>query len=317
MTVGRLAPAVAGYLAECGAKGALNLSRLEPVGARLASAVGQALGTQEAGPAASIRELVLALPGRDLPGRLYLPSGYAEPGGLPVLIWYHGGGFVLGDLDSADQICSWFAVETEIAVISVGYRLAPEYPWPAAHLDAVDSLDWIHRHAAGLGLDGTRIAVAGDSAGATLAAVAAVRGAYDRGIELALQVLFYPVISTGMNSASYAEFGSGFGLERDDMTWFFHHYGVLGAPACWDFDTVLATPDARLPPIYLVSAECDVLRDEGEGYAAAALAAGAEVTAVRYLGVPHGFVQMTGVTAQAEAARAAASRALRRALHSR
>lgn len=316
MTVGRLAPAVAGHLAELAAQGALNLSRLDAVSARVASAAGQALGTQEAGPTAPMQEWVLTLPGRDLPARVYLPPGHQEPTGLPVLVWYHGGGFVLGDLDSADQLCSFLATQTGAAVVSVGYRLAPEHPWPAAHLDAVDALEWVYRNAAGLGLDGTRLAVAGDSAGATLAAAAA-RGACDLGIELAHQVLFYPVVSTGMDSGSYAEFRTGFGLLRDEMEWFFQHYGVLGEPARREFDTVLATPDAGLAPIHLVSAECDVLRDEGEGYAAAALAAGVEVTAVRYLGVPHGFIQMTGVTAQAEAALSAASRVLRRALHPR
>jgi len=253
-------------------------------------------------------DLTLDLPGRALAARLYRPP--APAGVLPALVWYHGGGFVLCDLDSADQICSDLAVRTDALVVSIGYRLAPEHPWPAAHQDAVDSVDWLVRHAGDLSLDAGRIAVAGDSAGATLAAAAAVASA-SRELGLVAQVLFYPVVSASMDSASYWHFAAGFGLERDEMEWFLGHYGVLGGAGAVGFDRVLATPDASMPPMFLVSCECDVLRDEGEGYAALAADAGVEVVAARYLGMPHGFVQMTAVTPQADAALDAASRFLR------
>ena len=306
MSAGRLQPGIAAHLAASAAKGASGLAGLDPDQARRASAAGQALGTSPDEPVVPSRDVVLDLPGRRIPGRLYS----AHPGGDrpgPVVVWYHGGGFVLCDLDSADGICSRLAIATGATVLSVGYRLAPEHPWPAAHDDAAEALAWVHAHAATLGVDAGRIAVAGDSAGATLAAHAA-HSAVRAGIGLALQVLFYPVISTAMDTASYARFGSGYGLERAEMEWFFGHYGVFGAPG---FDRLLPVPQAPLAPIHLVTAECDVLRDEAEHYAAQAQAAGVEVAAVRYLGVSHGFVQFTGVTGLADAALDGAARALR------
>lgn len=224
MSAGRLQPGIAAHLAASAAKGASGLAGLDPDQARRASAAGQALGTSPDEPVAPSQDIVLDLPGRRIPGRLYS----AHPGGDrpgPVVVWYHGGGFVLCDLDSADGICSRLAIATGATVLSVGYRLAPEHPWPAAHDDAAEALAWVHAHAATLGVDAGRIAVAGDSAGATLAAHAA-HSAVRAGIGLALQVLFYPVISTAMDTGSYARFGSGYGLERAEMEWFFGHYGA-------------------------------------------------------------------------------------------
>lgn len=317
MSQDALEPAIAAHFAERAAQGTLSVAPLGPEDARLLSATGQELGTAADQPSVPSRDIVIRLAGRDLPGRVYPAPGAKHGEATPVVVWYHGGGFVLCDLDSADGICSRLVTNTGATVISVGYRLAPEDPWPAAHDDAADALAWVHAHAAELGVDPGRIAVAGDSAGATLAAWAATTAAHVLGIPVVLQVLFYPVISARADSGSYRQFASGWGLDRDEMLWFLRHYGVLDGPARDEFDRTLADPRPPLAPIHLVSAECDILRDEGERYLAHARAAGVATTGVRHLGVPHGFVQLTGLTPQADAALAGAARALRQAFTAR
>lgn len=308
-----LDPAVAAHLAAQAAEDLGYVGVPSLAEARRAAAAGQASGTSPHEAVLPSRDILLPLAGRDIRARAYPPPGRPTDGASPVILWYHGGGFVLCDLDSADGICSRLATATGATVLSVDYRLAPETPWPAAHRDAADALVWVRDNSDKLGLDAARVAVAGDSAGATLAAHAATHAAAS-GIPLSAQVLFYPVVSTAMDTASYEEFADGFGLLRDEMAWFFGHYGVLDGAAAADFDEALAHPRSSLAPLHLVTAECDVLRDEGEAYGRAAQAAGVAVTAVRYLGMPHGFVQMTGVTPMADAALAGAARELRRAL---
>jgi acetyl esterase len=218
--------------------------------------------------------------------RLYRPEG---EGPWPTLVYLHGGGFVIGDLDTHDQTCRRICRDAEVAVLSVDYRLAPEDPFPAGLEDALAATEWAAAHLADLGGD-DRLAVGGDSAGGNLAAVVAQH----LGDVLAAQLLIYPATDGVGDYPSRAENGEGLFLTTAMMDWFSAHY----VPA----DTDLATELARIAPLHgdlsevapalVVTAEFDPLRDEGEAYAAALRAADAEVEQVRYDGMIHGFVDM-------------------------
>jgi len=220
--------------------------------------------------------------------RLYDPRGGA---GAPVAVFLHGGGWCLGGLDTHDALCRHLAARSGCAVLAVDYRLAPEHPWPAAVEDAEAAIGWLRREGAGLGVDRGRTALVGDSAGGALAAVLA-RRARDAGLPHRAQVLVYPVIDPAMAAPSYAEYANGFGLTAEEMAGYWAAY--LPDPAN------RAHPDAApssagalagLPPALVLTAEHDVLRDEGEAYALALAEAGVRSVLVRYLGVPHGFVR--------------------------
>ncbi|MCE4069367.1 MULTISPECIES: alpha/beta hydrolase [Pseudomonas] len=245
---------------------------------------------------AEVRELRLL---DDLPARLYRPSAAA---GLPLLVFFHGGGFVAGTLDTHDDLCRRIALGSGAVVVSVGYRLAPEAPFPAAPNDCCQAVAELVARAAELEVDATRLALAGDSAGGNLA-IAAARLLSQRGgpIPGAL-CLLYPVTDQSCGSASYREFASGHFLEASMMHWFWRQY--LGSwPAPLD---VLASPLhaadlGALPRTLLMSAECDPLRDEGEAFAERARAAGADVECVRAEGMLHGFASFAPFVPRAQA----------------
>ncbi|MGH8505932.1 MAG: alpha/beta hydrolase [Stenotrophobium sp.] len=262
-------------------------------------------------------DAVAAIENREISGaggplklRLYRPAG---AGPFPVTMFFHGGGFVICDLDSHDNICSSLANRAGSLVVSVDYRRAPEAPFPAAVEDAVAATRWAHLHAEEIGGDASRIAVAGDSAGGNLAAVTA-QLTRDGGPELCHQLLLYPVTDCAMNTASYREFGEGHYLTAEMMRWFLRQY--LQDPA--RADDPRASPLrqhklAGLPDATVFTAECDPLRDEGEAYARALLAAGNAVHLQRWPGQIHGFISMTGVLDSAQQALDAAAAALRSA----
>ncbi|MFK7860099.1 MAG: alpha/beta hydrolase [Granulosicoccus sp.] len=220
--------------------------------------------------------------------RLYRPSDAV----LPLVIYYHGGGFMLCDIETHDGVCRSISGAAGVAVLSVDYRLAPEHPWPAGQEDATAAALWAHKAADTLAIDPTRIILAGDSAGGHLAAVAALQIA-DTAPVLG-QALIYPTIdSSQVGHASYATFAEGFGLTTGDMAFFWAHY-LSGASA----------PEAALlhredphksPPTFIGTAEYDVLRDEGEAYAAHLIGAGVPVYARRYLGTNHNFLAFAGL----------------------
>ena len=254
---------------------------------------------------------IAARDGHALPARLYA----ASPSELPVLLYFHGGGFTIGSIATHDVLCRQLAHLAGCAVISLDYRLAPRHKFPTAANDAWDALQWLAVHAMSLGLDGRHLAVGGDSAGGTLATVCAVL-ARDADLPLALQLLFYPGCAAHPDTASHRRFADGFVLSQADIAWFFGHY--LRSPADrddWRF-APLNTPDLEgVAPVWLGLAECDPLVDEGLMYGDRLRAAGVPVEMEIYRGVTHEFIKMGRIIAEARHAHADAARALRHAFH--
>jgi acetyl esterase len=262
---------------------------------------------------ASVRDAVATGPAGDIPVRVYEPAGTTGDR-RPVVVWYHGGGWVIGDLDSHDGACRRLANRTGAVVVAVHYRLAPEDRFPAAADDAFAALRWVHANAAELGVEPDRIAVAGDSAGGNLSAVTALRTRDEGGPTLRFQALIYPVTDLTMTTASYAENADGYLLTREGMEWFAGHY--LGTA---DAKDPLASPFfaddvSGLAPALVITAEFDPLRDEGEAYAARLKEAGVPVEVVRYDGMIHGFYGMGGLTPVALEAAEKVAAALKAAL---
>ncbi|RJQ74332.1 alpha/beta hydrolase [Pseudonocardiaceae bacterium YIM PH 21723] len=219
-----------------------------------------------------------------VPVRLYRP---ATAGNLGVTLYLHGGGWVLGNLDTVDNLCRRLAKVSGCAVLSVDYRLAPEFPWPAAMLDVDAVLAWVRESGDRYGLDARRVAVTGDSAGAQLATVAA-RRARDAGAPLAFQALIYPALDPSMSADSYREMAD-YCLSPEEMSYFWAAFIPPGADRRDPDITPLHADLAGLPPALVLTAEFDVLRDEGERYARLLAAAGVPTVSVRYSGMVHGF----------------------------
>ena len=246
-----------------------------------------------------------------VPARLYRPSDGRE---LGLFVYFHGGGWVLGELDTHDHIARALAAESGDAVLSVDYRLAPEHPFPASLEDAVTTAHWVRENAAALGCDPARLAIGGDSAGANLAAVVTQR----ERVPFRLQVLVYPVADARAGSDSYVTQRDGPFLTADVMHWFIEHYLSGGAGARDDprVSPLLASDEALAasPPTLVITAELDPLRDEGEAYAERLRALGVETTLTRYDGVFHGFVAFAGLIDDGRAALEQVAAALARAL---
>jgi acetyl esterase len=221
-----------------------------------------------------------------IPARVYAASA---DDALPVLVWYHGGGFVIGDLETADRTCRKLAIGAGALVISIDYRLAPEHPFPAGADDCITALRWIVDHAKELGGDPSRIAIGGDSAGGNLAAVTALR-ARDAGLPLRHQLLVYPVTDCTMSSSSYEENAEGYLLSADSMDWFIGHY-LGGTTDAKDphVSPLHADDVSGVAPALVITAEFDPLRDEGEAYAERLRDAGVDVEVRRFDGQVHGF----------------------------
>ncbi|CAE6712900.1 Carboxylesterase NlhH [Paraburkholderia aspalathi] len=260
----------------------------------------------------------LRVPTRDgatIRARLYQPvePSWAEP--APALVYYHGGGFTVGSVDTHDALCRMLARDGKCTVLSVDYRLAPEYKFPTAVEDAFDALTWLHAHAAEYGIDAERLAVGGDSAGGTLATVCAVL-ARDAGIKLALQLLIYPGTTGYQQTDSHSRLANGFLLSGDTIQWFFDQYVRDKSDRDdWRFaplDGTRGAPDfGGLAPAWIATAEYDPLSDEGDAYAEKLRAAGNRVTLKRYPGMIHEFFKMGGYVAEVAEAHADAAAALR------
>jgi acetyl esterase len=228
-------------------------------------------------------------PAGEVPVRIYTPAGGGS-GQLPALVWFHGGGWVFGSLDTADLACRGIANRAGCRVISVAYRLAPEAKFPAAVDDCFAVTKWIADHAADLGVDADRLAVGGDSCGGNLAAVVAQLARDQGGPSLAFQVLVYPITDHSFDTPSYRDYGDGYFLTRDAMVWFWNHYlEKLADGACPLASPLRATTLADLPPAIMITAEFDPLRDEVEAYAARLRADNVTVELVRYDSQIHGF----------------------------
>ncbi len=251
-------------------------------------------------------------PGGDLPVRVFRPRAAER---LPVVVYFHGGGFVIGDLDTYDRGCRALAVGADAIVVSVDYRLAPEHPYPAAVDDADAARRWTAAHVAELGGDPKRMAVAGDSAGGTLAAVTAVH-ARDEAHALRAHLLIYPGTQMRALTASRKEFaGAGYFLHEATMEFFEESY-LNGASADDPDVSPLLTPDLTgLPPAHVVLPECDPLHDEGLAYAERLAAAGVSTVTAEYAGMFHGFFNLGHVLPEAAEASDAAYAWLRQRLH--
>ncbi|HTV94987.1 MAG TPA: alpha/beta hydrolase [Steroidobacteraceae bacterium] len=263
-------------------------------------------------PIHAIRNVTVPGPAGSLAVRLYYPSAAAR---LPLIVFFHGGGFVLCDLETHDPLCRSLALESGAVVASVDYRLAPECRFPGPLEDCYAALGALVRQGREHGVDSSRLAVCGDSAGGNLAAAAALLVRERGGPRLRHQALLYPVLDAACETASMAELSVGYMLSRAVMQWYWNCY--LSQPA--DAANPLASPLraeslAGLPPATVVTAEFDPLRDEGERYAERLRSAGVPVTARRYLGMIHGFASMPYITPVADRAIADVARDLRESL---
>ncbi|MFM9846787.1 MAG: alpha/beta hydrolase [Hyphomicrobiaceae bacterium] len=275
------------------------------------NAMSKARGGEPA-PVAKTENRTVPGPRGDVPVRIHWPKA---KGPHPVFVYFHGGGFVIGDIDTHDTIARNICGGADVVVVSVDYRLAPEHKFPAAAEDAWAGYQWVRSAPSGLDIDASRIAIGGDSAGANLAAVVALM-ARDAGHDnIRLQLLVYPVTDFAMTSASYGTYADGFGvLTADAMKWFGDHYLARAEDAAdWRASPIKADLKG-LPPALIIAAECDVLRDEGLAYAEALRAAGNAVERKEYAGMIHGFFGMTPVIDDAVGAQHHAIAALKRAL---
>jgi len=232
-------------------------------------------------------------PAGDIPVRIFSNATEAV---LPVVVYMHGGGWTIGDIGSYDTVCRKLAIATGLTVVSVEYRLAPEHPFPAAVEDCYAVTTWIARHGDELGVDGTRLAVAGDSAGGNLAAETSILARDRGGPTISFQLLIYPITDGTMGFPSYKENAEGYLLTADDMAWFYEQYVPPDVDRKNSMLSPLYTSDlSGLPPALVITAEYDPLRDEGEAYADALQQAGVEARSSRYDGMVHGFLPIDGV----------------------
>jgi acetyl esterase len=247
----------------------------------------------------------------DVPARLYRPAA----GVLPLLVYFHGGGWVVGSVTASDNFCRALANASGCAVLSVEYRLAPEHRYPGAADDAYAATRWAAEHAFELGIDPNRLAVGGSSAGGNLAAVASLM-ARERGApKIALQLLHVPVMDHDLTRGSYERYATGHGLTRAAMQWFWDHYVPDGARRDEPNASPLWAKDLRrLPPAVFVAAECDPLYDEGAAYAERLRQAGIPVTYLEYPGMVHSFMGWSAVVPSGARAFAEVGAELRRAL---
>ena len=283
---------------------------LSAVAARGFYDAGRPLLAADPQPVDEVREISAPGPRGPIALRYYRPVSTAKR--LPMLLYLHGGGWVLGNLNSVDSVCRALANGSQHIVVSVDYRLAPEHPFPAGVEDAYAALCWVNAQADTLGGDPERIAVGGDSAGGNFAAVLALRAREERGPRITYQLLIYPATDFQMMSASQRSFADGYLLTRANQQWFHRHYlGDYKELTDWRLSPAYAADLAGLPPAFVLTAEFDPLRDEGEDYALKLIRAGVPVSAWRVPGQVHGFITMGRVIPTAQIAIDALSRALK------
>jgi acetyl esterase len=294
----------------------LNLPELHT----LTAAQGRAMARMQReslppGPDAETRDVLIPGPAGDVSARVYRPLG-TDSKVLPVLMWFHGGGFVIGSVHESDSDCRRLAVDAGIVVVSVEYRLAPEHPFPAGPNDCYAATAWVSAHAAELGIDASRLAVGGDSAGGNLATVVALMARERGGPPIAFQLLVYPVTDlVSMETPSHHANAAGYYLTRDSMIWFRAAYTPDPSERERGLVSPLHAKDlGGLPPALVITAEFDPLRDEGEIYADKLRAAGVSVTKTRHDGMIHGFFSMNAFLEGGKRAMKEATNALRGAL---
>ena len=263
-------------------------------------------------PMTEVRPVEIPGPGGPLPSRLYVPPLPSPGAAAPLLVYYHGGGWVIGDLDMYDGVCRLLAAASGCLVLSVGYRLAPEHPFPAPLEDAFAAFEWSAANAEALGADAKRIGVGGDSAGGNMAAVVSHMALEGGGPRPAMQLLFYPVTDSIEDTRSRKLFSDGFILTKADMDKFEAAYLPPGVDPSDQRISVLQCPDLHgLPTAYVATAGFDPLRDEGEAYALRMRDCGVRVALRRHAGLIHTFVNQTAVNPTALGAMLEAAGALR------
>ncbi|HEU5229865.1 MAG TPA: alpha/beta hydrolase [Ktedonobacteraceae bacterium] len=308
-----LDPQVHTYLEQMAALNAPPLHTLPPEMVRqmIAMQTEAARSTAEPEKVANVEDRMIPGPQADLPVRIYTPQGN---GPFPVLVFFHGGGWVICNLDTHDALCRSLTNQAGCVVVSVDYRLAPEHKFPAAPQDCYAATQWVATHGAELNVDTTRIAVGGDSAGGNLAAVVAQMARDRGGPALVFQLLIYPATDFTAKTPSHEENGTGYMLNRQDMSWFTSSYlnnendkvNPLASPA-------LAPNLKGLPPALIITAEYDPLRDEGEAYGRKLAEAGVPTTVSRYDGMIHGFMSMGSIFERGDRGVEEAATALRSA----
>ena len=295
-------------LAQAGARSAAETS---PEEMRAGYALLSALGLPAAEPPFTEDRLIPG-PAGEIPVRIYRPQ--AE-GTHPVVVFFHGGGFVIGGIGTHDPLCQQLSSRVPAVVVSVDYRLAPEYPFPAAVEDCWAATQWVAANAAALGADPGRLAVAGDSAGGNLAAVVAIRARDAGSLPVAYQLLIYPTTDATGSLPSIQENGQGYFLTAETMAWFHGHYlGPDGDRNHPDASPLFIEDLSGLAPAFIVTAEYDPLRDEGEAYGRRLEEAGVPTKVRRYDGMIHAFFQLDAVIPAAASAITDAVDALRQAL---
>ncbi|RXH14751.1 alpha/beta hydrolase [Bradyrhizobium guangzhouense] len=253
---------------------------------------------------ARVAPLSIAAPHGTIPARIYVPKQpRLKDGAAPALVFFHGGGWVIGDLDSHDVVCRQLADAGALVVIAIDYRLAPEHKFPAAADDAVAATKWIAANARALGIDPARLSIGGDSAGGNLAAVVALAARDGDGPELAGQLLIYPAVDFAMTHGSHSEPETSVLLTHSVIRWFREHYLSSAADIHdWRASPARAENLAGLPPAFVMTAGADPLRDEGDEYAARLKQAGVSVTYKHFPGQFHGFFTMGKLLQQANVA---------------
>lgn len=264
-------------------------------------------------PVGKVEDRVIPGPAGDIPVRIYQPEGGAAIGGL---LYFHGGGHVIGDLDTHDKVARNLTAYANVTTVSVDYRMGPEDRFPGAVEDSFAALEWMHANAGALGFDGARIAVAGDSAGGNLAGVVALMARDAGGPDVRLQALIYPVGDYNLVGESYQKFGAGYGvLTEQSMYWFRDHYLARPEDAQdWRASPLLAESFDGVAPAIVIAAGCDVLHDDGVRYADALKAASVPVEYVKYPGMIHAFFGMAPDIDDAVAAQKKVGAAIKAAL---
>ena len=272
----------------------------------------EVVGEQQPIPMARVKSLQIPGPAGTLGARLYVP---VEPAPAALLVYYHGGGWVIGDLETHDRPCRFLAHHAGVQVLAIDYRLAPEHPFPAAPEDAFAAYEWTSANAARFGAEQGRIGVGGDSAGANLAAVTCLLARDEGAPPPAMQLLIYPVTDCTQELPSRRTFSEGFLLTRRDMDWFEDRYLPSGADRGDPRVSILQASDlGNLPPAYLATAGFDPLRDEGEAFALKLREAGVRVALRRHPGLVHTYANLTSICPSARHAMLEAAAALRAGL---
>lgn len=308
---GRLDPQAEALLQQLIQGNVPSLSTLSPAEAReMTRSMALLAGAPEA--VARVENLTVPGPGGQIPVRVYTPSG---EGPFPVLVFYHGGGWVICDLDTHDSLCRSLANRASCVVVSVDYRLAPEHKFPAAVEDACAALQWVAHNARRINGDPNRIAAGGDSAGGNLATVVSIMARDQNGPSIKYQLLIYPVTDLSSSDLSVdRDRADGYFLTAADGEWFCEQYLNCAEDRLDPRVSPLLTPDlSRLPPALVITAEFDVLRDQGEAYAKRLRKAGVSAKCTRYKGMIHGFMTMDGLLDRARDGIEEASAALRAA----